>query len=66
MRNKPLRTVTAACFIVVLMCGLHPAFAADSDVDGLENPDDNCIRVANGPLVGTCTEGDTLGRSMRD
>lgn len=58
MRNALLRTVTAACFIVVLMFGLHPAFAADSDVDGLENPDDNCIRVANGPLVGTCTEGD--------
>ncbi len=63
MRINLLKTATAACFMVVLLFGLHPAFAADSDADGLENPDDNCQRVANGPLLGTCTEGDLLGES---
>lgn len=63
MTNMLWKTITTVCFIVILPFGLHPAFAADSDVDGLENPDDNCIRVANGPLLGTCTAGDTLGET---
>jgi hypothetical protein len=32
--------------------------AADRDGDGIENQDDNCPKVPNGPLLGTCAAGD--------
>ena len=52
----------ASCLAVLILFELHPAVAVDFDADGLD-PDDNCIMVANGPLIGTCTAGDALGGS---
>ena len=64
MNNKLSRILTLTVFILTLVLFTsHHAFATDSDSDGLENPNDNCPRVPNGPVLGTCTTGDSMGKT---
>jgi len=61
--NKELSSVVTLILFSMALVFLMPnvVIAADSDSDGLENPSDNCIRVPNGPILGTCTAGDSRG-----
>jgi len=62
MNNNLSRKPTLIFLTLTLLCFIPSyVFAADSDGDGLENPNDNCPRTANGPSLGTCTAGDTIG-----
>lgn len=52
-----LLSITTLVFIFSFsLC--HFTFATDMDADGLENSEDNCPKVPNGPLLGTCKTGD--------
>jgi hypothetical protein len=62
MNTALLRTITFVTFILMFLLFVSSiTFAADSDGDGVENPNDNCAQKANGPILGTCTAGDTVG-----
>jgi len=64
MNNKLSGKPTLIFLTLTLLCFIPSCvFAADSDSDGLENPNDNCPRTANGPSLGTCTAGDTIGKT---
>jgi hypothetical protein len=43
-------------FLVTLALGImsSPAFSQDSDGDGIDDSEDNCLQVPNGPDLGTC------------
>ena len=58
-------TITALIFILLFSFTQH-AFAVDMDGDGLEDPADNCLRIPNGPVLGTCTAGDVSNTCTSD
>ena len=51
MNNRLPRVVTVIFSIMTIAFFSSYALAADSDSDGLENQQDNCIRNANGPCL---------------
>ena len=50
-------TLTAFILTLLFIISSH-TYALDSDADGIDNPDDNCRMVPNGPVLGTCTAGE--------
>ena len=59
MSNKLSRIIIVTVFALTLGCSFpHCVFAADRDGDGIENQNDNCPGIPNGPILGTCVEGD--------
>ncbi|MBW2652254.1 MAG: thrombospondin type 3 repeat-containing protein [Deltaproteobacteria bacterium] len=59
MNIKLSRILTLSAFFLTLSLSIsNYAYSADRDADGLDNPQDNCFSIANGPSLGTCTEGD--------
>ena len=60
--TSTLPRVVAVIFTIMTIAFFSSyALAADSDSDGLENEQDNCMRKANGSLKGTCTVGALSG-----
>ena len=60
--TSTLPRVVAVIFSIMTIAFFSSyALAADSDSDGLENEQDNCMRKANGSLKGTCTVGALSG-----
>ena len=67
MNNKFSRILTIAALIFILVFSFsHYTFAVDMDGDGLGNPEDNCPKVPNGPVLGTCTAGDVSNTCTSD
>jgi hypothetical protein len=59
MNSTLSRMFVFTAFILTLSFSIsNYAYPADRDSDGIDNPQDNCFSIANGPALGTCTAGD--------
>ncbi|MBW1823736.1 MAG: thrombospondin type 3 repeat-containing protein [Deltaproteobacteria bacterium] len=59
MKSKLSRTLTLISLTLTIMFFIAGyVSAADRDGDGIDNPQDNCPGIPNGPVLGTCTAGD--------
>jgi hypothetical protein len=59
MNSTLSRMFVFTAFILFLSFSIsNYAHPADRDADGIDNPQDNCFSIPNGPALGTCTAGD--------
>lgn len=56
-RTPSLREGWLRWLSLFLFLAASPAVAQDADGDGVQDSDDNCLLVANGPELGTCVGG---------